>query len=140
MAALGVTANDINQAIVPGQRDQHRRGHGGRMGARHRRRPHRNADPRNFARLVVRQDADRRCACGDVAEVELAAENNQTRSFTSGRDAVFMSIAPAPDANPLAVSRDVAAILPRIEANLPADVEMIMDWDSSVAIDNALGR
>jgi hydrophobe/amphiphile efflux-1 (HAE1) family protein len=49
-----------------------------------------------------------------------------------------MSINPAPDANPLAVSRAVKAALPAVEANLPADLEMILDFDSSLAIDMAL--
>ena len=92
----------------------------------------------DFRGLVVRQDADRQVRLGDVAEVELAAENDQIRSFTSAREAVFMSVTPAPDANPLAVSRAVRAALPALAANLPADLEMITDWDSSIAIDNAL--
>lgn len=138
MAALNVTANDINAAI---RRDNVISTAGATEGAWVRVTVDAVTGMRTaeeFRALVVRQDADRQVRLGDVAEVELAAENNQTRSSTSGRDAVFMSITPAPDANPLAVSSGVHEILPSIEANLPADIEMIMDWDSSVAIDDAL--
>ncbi|WOJ93863.1 efflux RND transporter permease subunit [Congregibacter variabilis] len=140
MAALNVTANDINAAI---RRDNVISTAGATEGQWVRVTVDALTGMRTeqeFRALVVRQDEDRQVRLGDVAEVELAAENNQTRSSTSGRDAVFMSITPAPDANPLAVSSAVHAILPSIEANLPADIEMIMDWDSSVAIDDALGE
>jgi hydrophobe/amphiphile efflux-1 (HAE1) family protein len=49
-----------------------------------------------------------------------------------------MAVTPAPDANPLAVSRAVHELLPQLEATLPADLEMILDWDGSFAIDHAL--
>ena len=138
MAALGVTASDINTAI---RRDNVISTAGATEGEWVRVMVDALTGmqtAQEFRSLVVRQDADRQVRLGDVAEVELAAENDQMRSFTSGREAVFMSVTPAPDANPLAVSRAVHAALPALEANLPADIEMIMDWDSSIAIDNAL--
>ena len=138
MAALGVTASDINAAI---RRDNVISTAGATEGEWVRVMVDALTGmqtAQEFRSLVVRQDADRQVRLGDVAEVELAAENDQMRSFTSGREAVFMSVTPAPDANPLAVSRAVHAALPALEANLPADIEMIMDWDSSIAIDNAL--
>ncbi|MEO0435694.1 MAG: efflux RND transporter permease subunit [Pseudomonadota bacterium] len=138
MAALGITANDINQAIV---QDNVISTAGATEGEWIRVMVDAVTGmqtPEEFRSLVVRQEADRKVRLGDVADVELAAENNQMRSFTSGRDTVFMAITPAPDANPLAVSRAVHAALPALEANLPADVEMIMDWDGSFAIKHAL--
>jgi len=94
--------------------------------------------PEEFRGLVVRQDDDRRVRLGDVADVELAAADNQARNFTNGRDAVFMAITPAPGENPLALSRAIRERVPAIRANLPADVEMIADWDYTKAIDVAL--
>ncbi|MDP5055152.1 MAG: efflux RND transporter permease subunit [Congregibacter sp.] len=138
MAALNVTANDINAAI---RRDNVISTAGATEGEWVRVTVDAVTGMRTaeeFRALVVRQNEDRQVRLGDVAEVELAAENNQSRSSTSGRDAVFMSITTAPDANPLSVSSAVHKILPSIRANLPADIELIMDWDSSVAIDDAL--
>ncbi|MFT7287701.1 MAG: hydrophobe/amphiphile efflux-1 (HAE1) family protein [Halieaceae bacterium] len=140
MAATGVTANDINQAV---RQDNVISNAGATEGEWVRV----TVDaltgmqsPEEFRSLVVRQGEDGQVRLGDVAEVELAAENNQLRSFSSGRDTVFVSVEPAPDANPLALSKRVHATLPLIEASLPADMEMIMDWDGSVAIDHALGE
>ncbi|WOJ96162.1 efflux RND transporter permease subunit [Congregibacter brevis] len=138
MAALNVTSNDVNAAI---RRDNVISTAGATEGEWIRVTVDAVTGMRTakeFQSLVVRQDEDRQVRLGDVAEVELAAENNQSRQFTSGRDTVFMSITTAPDANPLSVSAAVHDILPAIEANLPADMELIMDWDSSVAIDDAL--
>lgn len=138
MAALDVTSNDINAAI---RRDNVISTAGATEGQWVRVTVDAVTGMRTveeFEALVVRQDEDKQVRLSDVAEVELAAENNQSRSSTSGRDAVFMSITTAPDANPLSVSSAVHDILPSIEANLPADIELIMDWDSSVAIDDAL--
>ena len=81
---------------------------------------------------------EERVRLGDIADVELSAESTQLKTLSSGRDAVFMSVTPTPDANPLDVSREVHAALPRIRASLPADLELFLDWDGSVVIDEAL--
>jgi hydrophobe/amphiphile efflux-1 (HAE1) family protein len=140
MAALGVTASDIAAAI---SRDNVISTAGTTEGEWVRITVDaltgvQTAD--DFRDLVVRQDADRQVRLGDVADVELAAENNQMRTFSSGHDTVFAAITPAPDANPLQVSRAVHEVLPGIEANLPADMALHFDWDGSVAIDHALGE
>ena len=90
--------------------------------------------------LVVRQAGEERVRLGDVADVELSAESTQIKTLSSGRDAVFMSVTPTPDANPLEVSRAVHGAIPGIAAALPADMKMFLDWDGSVVIDEALGE
>jgi multidrug efflux pump len=138
MAALGVTAADVSEAV---RRDNFISTAGATEGNLVRI----NVDARtdmqtvdDFERLVVRQEGDRQVRLLDVAEVELAAENNQSRAFSSGEPAVFMAIEAAPDANPLEVSAALHAQLPKIRASLPADLELRLDWDGSIAIDAAL--
>ncbi|QFU75264.1 multidrug efflux protein [Halioglobus maricola] len=140
MAAFGITATDINNAI---RRDNFISAAGATEGEYVRVTVDARTDlqsSEDFANLVVRQVDDERVRLGDVATVELDAESNQFKSLSSGRDAVFMSITPAPDANPLEVSRGVHELLPRLEAMLPADMEMLLDWDGSVVIDEALAE
>ncbi|MHA7816627.1 MAG: efflux RND transporter permease subunit [Pseudohaliea sp.] len=138
MAALGVTAADVSEAV---RRDNFISTAGATEGNLVRI----NVDARtdmqtveDFERLVVRQEGERQVRLLDVAEVELAAENNQSRAFSSGEPAVFMAIEPTPDANPLEVSAALHAQLPKIRASLPADLELRLDWDGSIAIDAAL--
>jgi multidrug efflux pump len=140
MAALGVTAADVSEAV---QRDNFISTSGATEGQLVRI----NVDARtdmqsaaDFEQLVVRQEDERQVRLADVAEVEIAAENNQSRAYSSGEPAVFMAIEPTPDANPLAVSRAIHEALPRLRASLPADLELRLDWDGSIAIDAALGE
>jgi multidrug efflux pump subunit AcrB len=94
--------------------------------------------PEDFEKLVVRQVDEKRVRLGDVADVELSAETTEFRTLSSGRDAVFMSVLQTPDANPLDVSRRVHEAIPGIRDNLPADMELFLDWDGSIVIDEAL--
>ncbi len=140
MAAQGVTATDINHAI---QRDNFISAAGSTEGNLVRV----SVDARTtlqteeeFSNLVVRQSGDERILLGDVADIEMDAETNQSKTLSSGRETVFLSVTTTPDANPLQVSRAVHATLPKIEAMLPADMEMLIDWDGSIAIDAAIGQ
>lgn len=138
MAAHSVTAEDVNAAI---RRDNYVATAGStegdfvqaavdaRTGLQ---------TPEAFERMIIRQAGDDRVRLGDVADVEMSEENTQSSSFSSGRDTVFIGIEPTPDANPLDVTDAVKEVLPRIEAALPADLELIIDWDGSIPIDAAL--
>jgi hydrophobe/amphiphile efflux-1 (HAE1) family protein len=138
MAAYGVTAIDVNTAI---QRDNYISTSGTTEGNLVRATVDARTDMQtaaDFEELIVRQVGEERVRLGDVADVELSAETNQLKTQSSGRDAVFMSISTTPDANPLQVSSAVHAALPRIRDNLPADMEVVLDFDGSIVIDEAL--
>lgn len=138
MAAYGVTATDVSAAI---QRDNFVATSGSTEGNLVQATVDARTDmqsPADFESMVIRQMGEERVRLGDVATVEMSAESTQLKTLSSGRDAVFMSISPTPDANPLEVSRNVHAALPRINATLPADMELLLDWDGSVVIDEAL--
>ncbi|TDG12103.1 multidrug efflux protein [Seongchinamella unica] len=140
MAALGVTATDINSAI---QRDNFISAAGATEGnlVRVTVDAHTTLQTEEeFSNLVVRQSGDERILLGDVAEIELGPETDQKKTLSSGRETVFLSIATTPDANPLSVSRVVHETLPKIEAILPADMEMLLDWDASIVIDEAISQ
>lgn len=138
MAAHGVTAEDVSSAI---RRDNYVATAGSTEGDYVQATVDARTDmqtPEAFERLIVRQAGEERVRLGDVSRVELSEENTQSSSFSSGRDTVFIGIEPTPDANPLEVANAVKAVLPRIEAALPADLELLIDWDGSIPIDAAL--
>jgi multidrug efflux pump len=138
MAAFGVTASDVKEVI---QRDNYIATSGATEGNLVRATVDARTDMKDvkdFEDLIVRQTGEERVRLGDVADVELSAETTQLKTLSSGRDAVFMSITPTPDANPLDVSRVVHASIPRIRERLPADMELFLDWDGSIVIDEAL--
>ncbi len=138
MAAFSVTAQDVHRAI---REENFISAAGSTEGMLVRATVDARTDmqtPEAFSALIVRQDEEERVRLGDVADVELSAENTQFASFSSGRDAVFISITPTPDANPLEVSRAVNAAVPRIRSSLPADMQLFTDLDRSIAISAAL--
>jgi multidrug efflux pump len=120
MAALGVTAEDVRNAI---QRENYISAAGTTEGNLVRASVDAETDmedPEAFANIVVRQVGDRRVLLGDVAELELSRENTQSAAFSSGRDTVFIMINTAPGANPLEVAKQVQDYMPRLNAELPA--------------------
>ena len=138
MAALGVTAEDIDSAI---RRDNYIASTGATEGGLIRVEVDARTDmqtPEAFAELAIRQNGDERVRLADVADIELGNENSSFRSYSSGEPAMFVKIAPAPDANPLEVGRAVKKAIPRIRAALPADMTLQVNWDATVPIEAAL--
>jgi hydrophobe/amphiphile efflux-1 (HAE1) family protein len=138
MAAFGVTATEVSAAI---ERDNFIATAGSTEGGLVRATVDARTDmhtAEDFENLVVRQVGEERVRLGDIADVELSAESTELKTLSSGRDAVFMSVTPTPDANPLDVSTVVHDALPGIQASLPADMNMFLDWDGSTVIDEAL--
>ncbi|MEH6610971.1 MAG: efflux RND transporter permease subunit [Halioglobus sp.] len=138
MAAFGVTATDINDAI---SRENYISTAGSTEGNLIRASVDARTDsatPEAFAAMVVRQTGDERVLLGDVADIELGSENSQTRLFSSGVEGIFVSITGTPDSNPLEVAKEVKNAIPRLQAALPADLELFLDWDGSRPIQGAL--
>ncbi len=138
MAGLGVTAEDVDAAIRQGNYTSSTGATQGRLVRVEVDARTEMQTPEAFAELSVRQFGDKRVRLGDVADIELGNENSSFRSFSSGEPAMFIKINPAPGANPLAVGKAVRATIPRIQAELPADMQLKVNWDSTVAIEAAL--
>lgn len=138
MAAVGVTAADVSRAI---ERENYISTAGTTRGQLVRASVDAETDmqnPDDFANIVVRQVGERRVRLEDVAELELDSENYDASAFSSGRDAIFLAISEAPGANPLEVAKNVHEALPRIREQLPADLEVFVDFDGSLKIESAL--
>jgi hydrophobe/amphiphile efflux-1 (HAE1) family protein len=138
MAALNVTANDVNDAIT---RENYISAAGTTRGELVRASVNAETDvqdPDEFENIVVRQDGDRRVLLGDVAEVELASETYDSAVYSSGKDTVFIAITEAPGANPLQVAANVKTKVAELNAQLPADMSIFLDSDLSIYIGEAL--
>jgi multidrug efflux pump len=89
----------------------------------------------DFRALVVGRGADGYLVrLGDVATVQLAAENERSGARTDGNPAILMPIVPLSTANVLAVASAVKAELKRVQATLPEDIRMEVNIDNSVFI------
>ncbi|HVU25379.1 MAG TPA: efflux RND transporter permease subunit [Opitutus sp.] len=91
-----------------------------------------------FKNLVVRQVDDTIVRLSDIADVELGAEDYDTRVRMSGETAVFMGIYPLPDANTIDVVSRVRTQIDAIKEGLPAGLEARIGYDASAYISNAI--
>ncbi len=91
-----------------------------------------------FKRLVVRQFNDTTVRLEDVADVELGAEDYDTRVRMTGQTAVFMGIFPLPDANTIDVVKRCRVELDAIKHDMPSGLEAGIGYDASEYIDKAV--
>src|ERR1700692_743187 len=75
-----------------------------------------------FKKLVVKQKDGAIVRLEDIATVSLGAENYDFTTAFGGRNAVFIGIKVAPDANVLDVAKRVRAVFPDIQAERPNDI------------------
>ena len=71
---------------------------------------------------------------GDVAEVVDGVENTRTLGLFNGEPAVIVLITRQPGANVIETVDGVRALLPELQAQLPADVQLQVASDSTHSI------
>jgi hydrophobe/amphiphile efflux-1 (HAE1) family protein len=81
-------------------------------------------DPQQFENVVIRTDADgRQVRVGDVARVEIGAENYSTSAYLDDRDSVIIPVLQEPGSNALASAEVVEAAMEELSAEFPAGIE-----------------
>jgi multidrug efflux pump len=102
-----------------------------------------NTDLRNsdeFRQMVVKQDNGVVVRLGEIADIELGAENYDQDVKFNGETATFMGIWVLPTANSLAVIKQVRAELPAIQSQLPAGMKVGVPYDSTAYIQDAINE
>ncbi|TBV15310.1 multidrug efflux RND transporter permease subunit [Stutzerimonas kirkiae] len=87
--------------------------------------------PEAFAAIPLKTDGDSRVLLGDVARVEMGAESYNAISSFDGVPSVYIGIKGTPSANPLDVIREVRAIMPELEAQLPPNLNVSIAYDGT---------
>src|SRR5947209_9821996 len=93
-----------------------------------------------FRQLVVKQDKGTVVRLGEIADVELGAENYDQDVRFNGEAATFLGIWVLPTANSLEVIKSVRQQLPAIEAQLPAGMKVGVPYDSTEYIQDAINE
>jgi len=75
---------------------------------------------------------------GDVARVEMGAQNSDTETRINGRPAVGVALYLAPDANAVATAAAVEKTLDRLRARFPADLKAYVVYDSTVFVNDTI--
>ncbi|MBR26905.1 MAG: multidrug transporter AcrB [Rhodobacteraceae bacterium] len=95
-------------------------------------------DPEDFRRLVVSVVDGAPVRLGEIAEVTVGSENDETIVRSEGRNAVGLSVQRQSQANTIAISEAVRAELENIRASMPAGMEIFVSSDDAVFIQSSI--
>ncbi len=93
-----------------------------------------------FKQLVVKENNGVVVRLGDIADVQLGAQNYDQDVRFNGETATFMGIWVLPTANSLQVIKQVRAEIPGIQAQLPAGMKVGIPYDSTAYIQDAINE
>jgi len=91
-----------------------------------------------FRQMVVKEQNGVIVRLGEIADVELGAENYDEDVRFNGETATFMGVWVLPTANALDVIKRVRAVMPEIAAQVPAGMKVGIPYDSTEYIQNAI--
>ncbi|MGY6276172.1 efflux RND transporter permease subunit [Methylomonas sp. MgM2] len=140
MAALGVTAADINQVL---KANNYLAGVGGTKGDFVKIDLSATTDAINeeqFKHLVVSNRGGTLVRLQDIATIELGSEDYDAVNWYKGKMAIFMGIEQAPGANPLTVAKSVKVLLKEIERDLPDAMHVLLPYDASQFIEDSINE
>lgn len=91
-----------------------------------------------FNEIIVKHKKNAVVHLKDIAKAQIAPSD--TRSFIrfNGEEAVALGVIKQATANPLDVSKEVNALLPKIRENLPKGMQIDLAYDSAIFIDRSI--
>jgi multidrug efflux pump len=93
-----------------------------------------------FRDLVLRESRGTLVRLGDVARVELGAENYDSSAINTGRRGPFIGVTVLPQANELTVIQGVRERFPELRAQFPEGLEGEILYDATEYIEDAIGE
>src|SRR5882724_9812224 len=91
-----------------------------------------------FKQMIVKQQNGVVVRMGEIADVQLGAENYDSDVRFNGQQATFMGIWVLPTANSLEVVKQVREAIPGIRAQLPTGMKAGIPYDSTAYIEDAI--
>ena len=95
-------------------------------------------EPEEFAQIIVKDTDDFLVRLGDVARIELGADNSRFRARFKKRNAVPLAIIKQAVANPLDISLALREMLPQITETLPEGMRIDFAYDSTIFIEESI--
>ncbi len=140
MAALGVTAVDVRQALIE---NNFQAGVGQTKDDLVTINLSATTDiftKEAFDNLIIRSDGNTLVRMRDIADVELGSRNYDITAWYNGQMAVMMAVEAAPGANPLNVAEAVKSIMPDVRRQLPEALELAIPHDGSDYIEKSINE
>ncbi len=140
MAAYGVSTQDIENAI----RRENAEIPGGRVEGENREFSVRTrgdlATPEEFGAIIIKQSGDELVRLGDVASVNVGAEDERTAVRWSGKTTVGMGVVKQSKASTLDVAATVIEELPELQKLLPEGMRLEVAYNSATFIQNSINE
>ena len=98
------------------------------------------SDPEVFERFVIREDGDKRVRLGDVADIELGAENYDSLVMFDNVPSIYIGINGTTDGNPLTTIKLVNAELEKLKKSFPPGLKVAIAYDSTEFIEASINE
>lgn len=94
--------------------------------------------PQDFAKLVIRKEDGHYVRLGEIAKVEVGAENRRTLLRGNGINMIGLGVVKQSKANTLSVTKAVKKEVLALQKNLPSGMKIIQSYDTSLFIEAAI--
>ena len=97
-------------------------------------------DPEIFKRFIIREEGDNKVRLGDVAEIELGAENYDSLIMFDNVPSIYIGINGTTDGNPLTTIKLVTAELEKMKSSFPPGLNVAIAYDSTEFIQASINE
>ena len=97
-------------------------------------------DPEVFKRFVIREEGNKTVRLGDVADIELGAENYDSLVMFDGVPSIYIGILGTTDGNPLTTIKLVNEELKKLEKSFPPGLKTAVAYDSTRFIQSSINE
>jgi len=94
--------------------------------------------PDEFRRVIIRNDDTGIVRLGDVAAVEVGAENERTGLRVNGINSIGLGIIRQSGSNVLEVAEGVKEVVENLQGSLPQGVSLLVSYDQSIFISQSI--
>ena len=98
------------------------------------------SDPEIFERFIIREEGDNKVRLGDVAEIELGAENYDSLVMFDNVPSIYIGINGTTDGNPLTTIKLVTAELEKMKSAFPPGLNVAIAYDSTEFIQASINE
>ncbi|MGB5327496.1 MAG: efflux RND transporter permease subunit, partial [Gammaproteobacteria bacterium] len=97
-------------------------------------------DPDIFRRFIIKDEGDNKVRLGDVAEIELGAENYDSLIMFDNVPSIYIGINGTTDGNPLTTIKLVTAKLEKLKKSFPPGLNAAVAYDSTEFIQASINE
>jgi len=99
-----------------------------------------SGDPAVFERFVIREEGNNIVRLGDVADIELGAENYDSLIMFDNFPSIYIGINGTTDGNPLTTIKLVSAELEKMKSSFPPGLSAAIAYDSTEFIEASINE